>query len=270
MPAFFDQPVSPVTLAILIIAALFVALLPMGLFRLWRKPFALNRRDAIAGIAVFALSAMVIERGINDFVLRQSTITGEWLSDPLAFVVYGVLVAGICEEVGRFIMMRWLARRAAGEQLNDGTALAYGLGHGGAEAWFVGVLTQAQWIAFGVLENRGQIEAYLGNLPPESLMRIHAILATLSPETAGLFVLERVAALVFQTGLSVLMWRGVRAGSRAILPIAIGAHALIDVPAAMTQARLLPLVAADMIYAIAAIIVAAMLIRLVKPAARAA
>lgn len=268
MPAFLDQPVSPITLAVLIIAALFVAVLPMALFRLWRKPFALNRRDAIAGIAVFALSAMVVERGLNDFVLRQSPLASDWLSNPLAFVVYGVLVAGVCEEVGRFIAMRWLARRTSADRLNDGTALAYGLGHGGAEAWFVGVLTQAQWIAFGVLENRGQIEAYLGNLPPESLMRIHVILASLSPATAGLFVLERVAALVFQIGLSVLMWRGVRADSRAILPIAIGVHALIDVPAAMTQARLLPLVAADTLYAIAAIVVAAVLIRLYRPKAR--
>jgi uncharacterized membrane protein YhfC len=270
MPAFLDQPVSPVALAALIIAALFIALLPMALYRLWRKPFTLNRRDAIAGIAVFALSAMVIERALNDFILRQNPTTSQWLSNPLAFVVYGVLIAGICEETGRFIAMRWIARRASNTSLNHGTALAYGLGHGGAEAWFVGVLTQAQWIAFGVLENRGQIEAYLGNLPPESLMRIHVILASLSPATAGLFVLERVAALVFQIGLSVLMWRGVRAGSRTILPIAIAAHALIDVPAALTQARLLPLVTADTLYAVAAVVVALVLMRLYKPSVRAA
>ncbi|MEM5366215.1 YhfC family intramembrane metalloprotease [Paraburkholderia azotifigens] len=255
-------PVSPVTLAVLGAATIFVALLPIFLYRRWRTPFALNRRDAIAGIAMFALSAMLVERALNDYLLRQNAATSEWLSDPLAFVVYGALAAGICEEVGRFVAMRWLARRQANDTRTDGTALAYGLGHGGAEAWLVGVMVQAQWIAFGVLENRGQLDTYLGNLPAGSLMRIHLLLASLSPGMAGVFALERVAALVFQIGLSVLMWRGVRAGSRAILPIAIAAHALIDVPAAMSQAGLLPLVTVDTIYAVAAIAVAGILIRM--------
>lgn len=260
-------PVSPVTLAVLAAATIFVALLPIFMYRRWRAPFALNRRDAIAGIAVFALSAMLVERALNDYLLRQNPATSEWLSDPLAFVVYGALAAGICEEVGRFIAMRWLARRRPNDARDDGTAFAYGLGHGGAEAWFVGVMVQAQWIAFGVLENRGQLDTYLGNLPAGPLMRIHLLLASLSPEMAGVFVLERVAALVFQIGLSVLMWRGVRAGSRAILPIAIAAHALIDVPAAMSQAGMLPLVTVDVIYAVAALAVAALLIRVHRRAA---
>lgn len=263
-------PVSPVTLALLAAATILVALLPVYLYRRWRKPFALDRRDAIAGIAVFALTAMVIERALNDYLLRTNAITSEWLSDPLSFVVYGALAAGICEEVGRFVAMRWLARRKPHDTDRDGTALAYGLGHGGAEVWLVGVLVQAQWIAFGVLENRGQLDAYLGNMPAGSLMRIHLLLASLSPALAGVFVIERVAALVFQIGLSVLMWRGVRAGSRAILPIAIAAHALIDVPAAMSQAGLLPLTIVDAIYAIAAIAVAAVLIRLHRRASSAA
>ena len=260
-------PVSPVTLAVLAAATIFVALLPIFMYRRWRAPFALNRRDAIAGIAVFALSAMLVERALNDYLLRQNPATSEWLSDPLAFVVYGARAAGICEEVGRFIAMRWLARRRPNDARDDGTAFAYGLGHGGAEAWFVGVMVQAQWIAFGVLENRGQLDTYLGNLPAGPLMRIHLLLASLSPEMAGVFVLERVAALVFQIGLSVLMWRGVRAGSRAILPIAIAAHALIDVPAAMSQAGMLPLVTVDVIYAVAALAVAALLIRVHRRAA---
>ncbi|ACC70432.1 YhfC family intramembrane metalloprotease [Paraburkholderia phymatum] len=262
-------PVSPVTLAALAAATIFVALLPIFLYRRWRAPFGLNRRGAILGIAVFALSAMLVERALNDYLLRQNAAASEWLSDPLAFVVYGALAAGICEEVGRFIAMRWLARRNTDPTRTDGTALAYGLGHGGAQVWLVGVMVQAQWIAFGVLDNRGQLDAYLGDLPAGPLMRIHLLLASLSPATAGVFVIERVAALVFQIGLSVLMWRGVQAGWRAILPVAIAAHALIDVPAAMSQAGRLSLMSVDAIYAVAAIVVAAVLIRFPSRASRA-
>jgi uncharacterized membrane protein YhfC len=257
--------VAPLTLSSLAVATLFVAALPFLIYRRLRRPLALKPRDAITGIAVFALFAMVIERALNDYVLHRNEATATFLSNPLAFVVYGALAAGICEEVGRFIGMRLLLKRAAkspaAAHAGDGTALTYGLGHGGAEAWLVGVLVQIQWILFAVFENRGQLDSYLSNLPTDSLMRIHLILASLTPQTAGIFALERVAALVFQIGLSVLMWRGMRAGWRGILPLAIVLHALVDVPAALFQAQLVPLAAVDGLYALGALVVVGLLFR---------
>ncbi|MFM0015505.1 YhfC family intramembrane metalloprotease [Paraburkholderia sediminicola] len=267
--------VAPLTLSSLAVATLFIAALPFLIYRRLRRPLALNPRDAITGIAVFALFAMVIERALNDYVLHRNEATATFLSNPLAFVVYGALAAGICEEVGRFIGMRLLLKRAAARSASavgtgDGTALTYGLGHGGAEAWLVGVLVQIQWILFAIFENRGELDGYLSNLPTDSVMRIHLILASLTPQTAGIFALERVAALVFQIGLSVLMWRGVRAGWRGILPLAIALHALVDVPAALFQAQLVPLAAVDGVYALGAVIVAGLLFRAFRRPARAA
>lgn len=298
--------VAPLTLTCLALATLFVAVLPIVLYRRLRRPLGLTARDPIAGIAVFALCAMVIERALNGYVLHQNETTAAWLSNPLVFVIYGALAAGVCEEVGRFVAMKLMWRRAvsataaapdapasqavdgavtsaatatrsslearvamrrktaAPTSTGDSTALGYGIGHGGAEAWMVGVLVQIQWIVFAVVENRGELDTYLGNVPVDSLMRIHLILASLSPQAAGIFVLERAAALVFQIGLSVLMWRGVRAGWRGILPLAILAHALADVPAALFQARVLPLYAVDGLYAVLAVIVAAILVKLFR------
>ncbi|NIF54729.1 YhfC family intramembrane metalloprotease [Burkholderia sp. Ax-1724] len=289
--------VAPLTLASLVLATLVIAALPFLIYRQLRKPLALKPRDAIAGVAVFALFAMVIERALHDYLLRGNQTTAAFLSHPLAFVVYGALAAGICEEVGRFVGMRFLVRRAmakaaagtprvaAGEgrpdakadlkiragaqasartaalRADDGAALSYGLGHGGAEAWMVGVLVQFQWMLFAILENRGQLSGYLGDLPDEAVMRIHLILASLTPQMAGVFAIERAAALVFQIGLSVLMWRGMQAGWRGILPLAIVLHALIDVPAALFQARLVPLAAVDAVYAVLAVIVVGVLVR---------
>ncbi|AXL51035.1 membrane protein [Paraburkholderia caffeinilytica] len=261
--------VAPLTLSSLAVATLLVAALPFVIYRRLRRPLALHSRDAIVGVAVFALFAMVIERALNDYLLHWNEATASVLSNPLAFVVYGTLAAGICEEVGRFVGMRFLLRRAAAKSgstslaagTTDSPALTYGLGHGGAEAWLVGVLVQIQWILFAVFENRGELDGYLSNLPADSIMRIHLILASLTPQTAGIFALERVAALVFQIGLSVLMWRGLRAGWRGILPLAIVLHALVDVPAALFQARLVPLAAVDGVYALGAVIVAGLLFK---------
>jgi uncharacterized membrane protein YhfC len=307
--------VAPLTLTCLVLSTLFAAALPIVLYRRLRVPLGLNARDAIAGIAVFALFASVIERALNGYVLHQNAAVAAWLSHPLTFVIYGALAAGVCEEVGRFIAMKMMwqravAAKAAPDSLansaseasvanaavgssttsrpsvsarvsmrkktvvppstGDSTALGYGIGHGGAEAWIVGVLVQIQWIVFAVVANRGELDSYLGSLPDESLMRIQMVLASLSPLTAGVFLLERVAALVLQIGLSVLMWRGVRAGWYAILPLAIVAHALVGLPAALFQVGVIPLYAVDGLYALLAIIVAVMLVKMFRRTARTA
>lgn len=265
--------VDPVTLVCLSLATLFVAVLPISLYRRLRGPFAFDWRDTVAGVAIFALFATVIERALNGYVLHENPVMAQLLANPLAFVLYGALAAGICEEVGRYIAMRMIARRAersagVANAPVDSTGLAYGIGHGGAEAWFVGVLVQLQWIVFAVLANRGELDEHLSNLTMDAVLRVHLILAALSPTVAGVFALERTAAFVFQIGLSVLMWRGVRAGRKSILPIAIALHAIIDVPAAMFQARLVPLVAVDALYAVVAIAVAIVLFRTCAPGRR--
>ena len=102
--------VSPLTLTCLSLATLFVAVLPVVLYRRLRRPLGLNPRDVISGIAVFALFAMVIERTLNAYVLHQNDTTAAWLSNPVAFVIYGALIAGVCEETGRYIAMRLMWR----------------------------------------------------------------------------------------------------------------------------------------------------------------
>jgi uncharacterized membrane protein YhfC len=258
--------VEPFTLTCLSLATLVVAVLPILLYRRLRRPFGLDWRDTVAGIAVFALFATVIERAINAYLLGTNPDTAEWLHDPLNFVLYGTLMAGVCEECGRYLAMRMLLRRKgiAAAAAPPGSALAYGIGHGGAEAWLVGVLVQAQWIVFAVLANRGELDEHLANLPVESAMRIHLVLGTLSPAVAGIFALERISAFIFQLAFTTLMWRGLRANWRGILPVAIVVHAVSDIPAALFQAHMLSLVSVDAAYVVAAIVVAAALVQVYR------
>jgi uncharacterized membrane protein YhfC len=60
------------------------------------------------------------------------------------------------------------------------------------------------------------------------------------------------------------VWRGVRAGSRLVLPLAIVAHGLLEVPAALTQTHTLPLWVADTIYVVLAVPLAIGLVKLFR------
>jgi uncharacterized membrane protein YhfC len=255
--------VAPVTLAVLIAATLIIALLPIAVFRYLRKPLSLNRRDSIVGVAVFTLFAMILERAFHGLVLSQVP-AGGWLTQPVAFVAYGALAAGVFEEVGRYFGMRFLNRRY-GASAGDGRAIGYGLGHGGAETWFVGVLVWGQWAYLAWLANRGQLDAQLAGLPGAAVLRVHVMLSTLSVQSVGLLLLERGAAFVLQVALSLLMWRVMRAGRLGVLPLAIALHALADVPAMLYQVRLLPAAWVEASYFVLAALLVGVLVKVCRP-----
>ncbi|MCA8237100.1 MULTISPECIES: YhfC family intramembrane metalloprotease [Burkholderia] len=260
--------VAPVTLAALIAATLIIALLPLVLYRILRKPLALNRRDTIVGVTVFTLFAMILERAFHGLVLSHTPEDG-WLTQPLAFVAYSALATAVFEEVGRYLGMRFLNRRY-GASAGDGRGIGYGIGHGGAEAWFVGVLVWGQWSYLAWLASRGQLETQLSDLPVDTVVRLHMMLATLSVQSILLLLLERCAAFAVQLALSVLVWRGVRAGRMAVLPLAIVLHALAATPTLLYQVRVLPAAWVEAAYvALAAILVVA-LVKACRPSRAAA
>lgn len=252
--------ISLPTLASLVLVTLVVAAMPVALYRRMRPRFGLVPREAILGIAVFALFAMVIERALHGFMLGNA-VTSQWLSNRVAFVAYGALSAGVCEEVGRFLGMKWLIRREPDALQRRGPGLGYGIGHGGAEVWIVGVLVQAQWIVYAILANNGTLDSHFESAPLDAIARIHMILLSLSPVSACIFLIERASAFVFQLGFSALMWQMLRERSRHALAVLIAAHALVGLPAALFQARLIPLIAADAVYLVLGAIVAAALVR---------
>jgi uncharacterized membrane protein YhfC len=259
--------VSVSTLVCLAIAMLIVAAMPVVLYRIARPRFGFAPRTTILGIAAFALFAMVIERALHGFVLGNA-ITSSMLQNPVAFVVYGALAAGVCEETGRFLAMKWLVSREPSALDTPGAGLGYGIGHGGAEAWLVGVFVQVQWIVYAVLANNGTLDSHFDNAPLEAVARIHMVLASLSPVSAIIFVVERATAFAFQLGFSALMWQMLRERSRHALGVLIAAHALVGLPAALFQARLIPLIAADAVYLVLGIIVAIALVRYYRGGAR--
>ncbi|MBJ9752306.1 YhfC family intramembrane metalloprotease [Burkholderia cepacia] len=255
--------VAPVTLAVLFAATLIIALLPLVLFRILRKPLALNRRDTIVGVAVFTLFAMILERAFHGLVLSQTPPDG-WLTQPLAFVAYSALATAVFEEVGRYLGMRFLNRRY-GASAGDSRGIGYGIGHGGAEAWFVGVLVWGQWAYLAWLASRGQLETQLADLPGDTVVRLHVMLATLSAQSILLLLLERCAAFVLQLALSVLVWRGVRAGRAGVLPLAIVLHALAAAPALLYQVRVLPAGWVEAAYFVLAALLVVVLVKACRP-----
>jgi uncharacterized membrane protein YhfC len=228
---------SPVLLS-LIASAILSVVWPVAIFLICRGRMTLAARNVVVGAAVFLVFSQVLEKALHVYLLRTNPETAAWLrAHGIAFALYGCLAAGLFEEVGRYLGMRILVKPTG----NPGTAVAYGIGHGGVEAVLIGGVAAVQNVVFATMLNAGRLDSALAAaLPPATLAHLHAALEHLSVATVASGAIERLIALLIQIGLSLLVWRAVECRHLGLLALAVALHALIDFPAGLVQAGLMP------------------------------
>jgi uncharacterized membrane protein YhfC len=157
------------------------------------------------------------------------------------------MMAGIFEETARFLVFIFILKVAV-KKSDINTGLSYGVGHGGIEAILLAGLTAISNIIFSLTYNAGVLP-----ITPEVVEPINQLL-TMQPVIFLVSGLERMLAIAIQISLSVIVYLGVRYRKYWLYPIAILLHALIDVPAAMTQRGALSIAACEGIIAVLTII----------------
>ena len=204
-------------------------------------------KDFLVGAVTFIVFAMGLERMLHLLILQSgagAVIQGNiWL-----YGIYGGLAAGIFEETGRFLAFRFVLRN----RISKITSLAYGIGHGGIEAFLVAGLTMVSNLIFGLTYTHG------GEIPSEILPAVEALLAV----PAQMFLwsgLERLSAMALHMALSILVFASVRTNRRWLYPAAILIHGAVDfaavaanayLPVAATELLVVALTAATLLWAV--------------------
>ena len=183
----------------------------------------------LVGAGVFFVFALLLEPIVHQMVLKGphgAAITGNtWY-----YALYGGLAAGIFEETGRFLGMKFLLKK---EPTGALPAVSYGAGHGGMEMLMIFGITMISNLVISLMINAGQADTILASVPAESRGQLEAQFAQLQDLNAGQLLLgfwERISALILQLGLSIIVWTAVRKGGkwRWLFPAAILLHALVD------------------------------------------
>lgn len=198
------------------------------------KKYNVKVRTILIGAGVFVLFALVLETILHQVVLKGSigpTITGNvWY-----YALYGGLAAGIFEETGRFLAMKFLLKD---EPSGAKTAVAYGIGHGGIEMLIIFGFSMVSNLVIASMINLGQADTILSALPAEAQAQMQGTFAQFETSTPGTFltgVWERISAIILQVGLSVFVWTAVRKGGKWLwlFPAAILIHFLVDASAVL-------------------------------------
>jgi uncharacterized membrane protein YhfC len=224
---------TPALVGLIAATVLSVAAPMVAVVVCWRR-MTLSWRNVLLGAVVFIVASLVLGRALTTYLMLQNADTHAWFAaHRIAYILYGILAAGVWEEGGRYLALRYAAKRVGA----PGTAVSYGIGHGGAEALLIGALTFVQTFVLATMLNAGTLDSALAGTPPGAIAHMKETLGHLT--MAGAFVggLERCVAFLIQIVLSLLVWRAVEQRRFSLLLAAIGVHAGFDLPAALYQAH---------------------------------
>ncbi|MBG9768538.1 YhfC family intramembrane metalloprotease [Bacillus vallismortis] len=211
-------------------------LLPIGLIVWFKRQYGSSLKVFFIGALTFFVFAQLLEGGVHVYVLQVNEVTKEAMRNPLWYGIYGCLMAGIFEECGRYIMMRFLMKR----HYFWADGLAFGAGHGGLEAILITGLSSISLIVYAVAINSGTFEQlFINDDIKQALLPIQEQLLHTPSYEWLLGGIERISAIAVQIGLSLLVLYAVKSRRPQFLLFSILFHALFNVPAVLYQKRII-------------------------------
>ena len=233
----------------LAVTVVLMIVIPVGFFLYWRRKHKEQTRISwlIAGAAGFLVSARVLELGVHYFCLMADNPVSRFLNgSTVAYVLYGIVMAGVFEECGRHIILKYILKKNRSRE----NAVLYGIGHGGIEILAVALPSIITYLVVAVLFSKGNVQEALNAL---KITEENAAAALPTVQAAAAFdygmmamnVIERLLAMLLQIGLTVIVYSGVCGAGKGYLPLAILLHMLMDTLPALYQKGAVPLWAVE-------------------------
>ena len=245
MSAFENIVIGKNSIPSLIITVFLMIAIPICFFIYWRRKHKEQTKISwlIAGAVGFLVSARVVELGVHYFCIIADNPVSRFINgNTAAFVLYGITMAGVFEECGRYVILKYVMKK----NRNRENAVLYGIGHGGIEVLAVLLPTMITCLAVAVLFSRGDTENALRTL---NITEETAAAALPSVQAAAAFdygmmamnIIERLFAMFLHIGLTVIVYYGVINAKKGCLPAAVLLHMLMDTFPALYQRGLVPL-----------------------------
>ena len=252
----------------LAVTVVLMAAIPVFFFLYWRRKHKEQTgiRWLIAGMIGFIVSSRVLELGVHYLCIVMDNPVSRFINgNTAAFVLYGIVMADVFEECGRYIVLKYVMKKNRTRE----NAVLYGIGHGGIEILAVVLPTIITYLVVAIQFSRGTAEDALKAL---KITEETAAAALPTVQAAAVFdyaamamnVIERLLAMLLHTGLTVIVFYGVINARKAFLPLAILLHMLMDTFPALYQRGAVPLWSVEVWAAFLAAAVVVIAVRLYR------
>ena len=245
MTKFENIVVGKSSIPALIITIILMIAIPVSVFLCWRRKHKeqTNISWLIAGAIGFIVFARVLELGVHYVCIIANNPVSRFINgNTVAFVLYGITMAGVFEECGRHIVLKTIMKKNRTRE----NAVLYGIGHGGIEILAILLPTMITYLVIAVLFSQGDVEHALSSLKiteetaAAALPPIQAA-ATFDYAMMAMNVIERLLAMFLHIGLTVIVYYGIINAKRACLSMAVLLHMLMDTFPASYQRSAVPL-----------------------------
>lgn len=243
------EPVGNEAMAVLVVGTILMILAPVAIALIWKIKKKERFTTVLVGAASFIVFALFLEKIIQAVVimptalgLPESGLSAFLNANPIIWSLVVGLFPGVFEETGRLVAFKTLLRN----RKNKETAISYGLGHGGIEVIMILGVTYIGNIVLAIMINAGEFQSIVDSVAaqaPDQVGAITALAAQLSALTFaefGLAVVERIFAVLFHIGASILVFYACRDSKKIWLyPLAIIIHTAMDFVAGLYSAGVL-------------------------------
>lgn len=247
--------VPAASLVFIVLNMILGAAIPIALLRFIKKKYQVSVDSFFFGAGAMLVFALGLEQVVHAVVL--SSAAGIAIQSNLwLYALYGGLMAGLFEETGRLVVMRFAMRKKHGDWHH---ALMYGAGHGGFEVFAILTLGMINNLLYSVMINAGQLDVLLEPLDPANRAVLLNAVEALKATPSWMFLMapvERIGAVTAQIALSVIVWfaaSGTRCNWKYYL-LAVFLHFALDACSAVLSRIGCPVVVTELaILAMAAV-----------------
>lgn len=210
--------------------ALVSLVLPVALAVFFCMTHRMNWRLILTGLSVFSVTQVFIRMPLLSLLSTTDWYAGIaqnlWLSGILL-----ALSAALLENWGRYFGARFFAKGCS--SYRDG--LAYGLGHGGIEAFIVVGMNSFNNLYLALAINNGTLDAMAENATAEQIEVVRSALIDTPASQFFMAGVERLMVMIIQIALSVVVFYAIRTGRKSYVWAAVAAHFVVDYPIVLLQ-----------------------------------
>ena len=206
-------------MTLLMLGAVLFVVAPLAVAIVWTVRKKERFSTVLVGALTFLVFAVVLEKLLQNLLIFPTYLgladhaASRFInSRPVLWAVLLGLFPGVFEETGRLVAFKTLLRR----RKNRETAISYGLGHGGFEVMFVVGITYI---------------IYIITSRPASFSAAELLIS----------VVERIFALLFHIGASILVFYACRDRKYGLYVLAILLHTAMDAVVGFNMAGLVKL-----------------------------
>lgn len=230
--------VGGLQIALMVIGLAIFVIVPVVIALIWKIKKKEPITTILVGAGAFLLFALILEKPIQNVLVFPTTmglpdhaLSLFFAANPVLLSLVAGLFPGVFEETGRLVAYKTLLKKRTQRE----TSISYGIGHGGIEVVLILGLNFVNYIIYALMINTGAFGAVVEQVAaqaPEQLAQLDTIvtiLTTFSIGTLAINVFERVFAVMFHVGASILVFYACKDKKKFWLyPLAIVLHTAMD------------------------------------------